>query len=58
MTNLSRRKNATDVVSDVIHEVADSSKALTSEVVQTLMSWHEIEDWQRDNEFILTGYRR
>jgi adiponectin receptor len=22
------------------------------------LSWHEIPEWQRDNEYILTGYRR
>ncbi|EDR08031.1 uncharacterized protein LACBIDRAFT_184966 [Laccaria bicolor S238N-H82] len=22
------------------------------------ISWHELKDWQRDNEYILTGYRR
>lgn len=22
------------------------------------VSWHELNDWQRDNEYILTGYRR
>ncbi|OJA17662.1 hypothetical protein AZE42_03012, partial [Rhizopogon vesiculosus] len=25
---------------------------------RTTLSWHEIPEWQRDNEYIRTGYRR
>jgi adiponectin receptor len=35
------------------------SKQTTSPDEQRItLSWHEIPEWQRDNEYIRTGYRR
>jgi hypothetical protein len=31
--------------------------AIKEKVTQTL-AWHELEEWQRDNEYITAGYRR
>ena len=35
----------------VIEKVKEVEAILT-------LSWHQLEEWQKDNEYILTGYRR
>ena len=47
-------------LSDKISHVIDEVKTVEHEAlayVKTL-TWHQIEAWQRDNEYILSGYRK
>ena len=36
----------------------DQTQDVTNTRPLSTVSWHELEDWQRDNEYILRGYRR
>ena len=45
----SRLSHVFDEVKHVEQEAIDLVKTLT---------WHQIEEWQKDNEYIVTGYRR
>lgn len=63
MSSVTRRKSAGDnhstTVSEVIHDVADTTREVAAKVVQSFtVTWHEIEEWQKDNEYIHAGYRR
>ena len=52
---------------DVLVQVADSVKAVEHEAVEILkeayehrwtLHWSQLEEWQKDNEYIVRGYRR
>jgi hypothetical protein len=53
------RGSVTTAVTETMKEVALEGKEKVSEIAHSLtLSWHELQDWQRDNEFIHRGYRR
>jgi hypothetical protein len=46
-------------VSDAAESIRESIDSAVEEIKTKLtLSWHEIPDWMKDNEYIITGYRR
>jgi len=52
MASTLRQRAAQDVAS-----LGDVAHAIQEKIANTL-HWHELEHWQRDNEFIIRGYRK
>lgn len=44
--------NVTETIERAEHNVADAIEALKT------LTWHQLEEWQKDNEYITRGYRR
>jgi hypothetical protein len=54
-----RQRRAVDTMSDAVSEAVQEGKDLAAEIAHSLtLSWHEIQEWQQDNEYIHSGYRR
>lgn len=51
-----RHRNISQKLSHVIEEVKTAEHEAI-ELVKTL-TWHQLEEWQKDNEYIIRGYRR
>ena len=51
-----RNSSLTRTISHVIDEVK-TAEHNAMEYVKTL-TWHQLEEWQKDNEYITQGYRR
>lgn len=51
-----RQRNTTDKIAHAIDEVKAAEHDAV-EFVKTL-TWTQLEEWQRDNEYITSGYRR
>jgi hypothetical protein len=52
------RKSFAKVPSTVERSALNVPVPSSNTPLSNTVSWHELNDWQRDNEYILTGYRR
>ncbi|KAG8813991.1 hypothetical protein FRC17_001342 [Serendipita sp. 399] len=59
-THRTRQRTQSDDDSSPVEEqnsTIETAKAIKRETIRRLLNWNEIPDWQRDNEYILSGYR-